>query len=107
VASVTGVEASRNVVSGIAVREDAAGSLNSTIAHATTEGNAAHGIDFDENSTGVLVAAVLNSVSTGNTLFGIRADHQLPGTGSLMLTQVDLAGNTGGTTTGSNVVVTQ
>jgi hypothetical protein len=45
-------------------------------------------------------------VSSGNALFGIRADQQLPGTGTLLLTSVDLAGNTGGTTTGSNVTVT-
>ena len=36
----------------------------------------------------------------------IRALAYSPGTGSLLLTQVDLTGNTGGTITGSNVVVT-
>jgi hypothetical protein len=105
-ANVTGVEANQNVVSGIAIREDADGTLTSNIVRARTVGNAAHGIDFDENSTGDLIATVSKSVSTGNTLFGIRADQQLPGTGSLLLTQVDLAGNTGGTVTGSNVTVT-
>jgi hypothetical protein len=106
VANVTGVEASQNVVSGIAVREDADGSLTSNIVRARTLGNAAHGIDFDENSTGDLVARISESVSSGNMLFGVRADQQLAGTGALQLTGVDLSGNTGGTTTGSNVTVT-
>jgi hypothetical protein len=106
-AKVTGIEANENVESGISVREDADGTLTSSIVRARTIGNAAHGIDFDENSTGDLVATVSKSVSSGNTLSGIRADQQLPGTGTLLLTQVDLAGNTGGTITGSNVTVTQ
>jgi hypothetical protein len=106
-AKVTGVEANENVESGISIREDADGTLTSSIVRARAIGNAAHGIDFDENSTGDLVATVSKSVSSGNTLFGIRADQQLPGTGTLLLTQVDLAGNTGGTITGSNVTVTQ
>lgn len=105
-ANVTGVEASQNVVSGISVREDADGTLTSNIVRARTLGNAAHGIDFDENSTGNLVASISQSVSSGNTLFGVRADQQLPGTGAPQLTSVDLTGNTGGTTTGSNVTVT-
>ena len=105
-ANVTGVEASRNLVSGIAVREDADGSLTANIVRAKTLGNAAHGIDFDENSTGDLAATVSKSVSSGNTLYGIRADQQLPGTGTLLLTEVDLAGNVAGTTTGGNVTIT-
>lgn len=106
IANVTGVQANRNLVSGISIREDADGSLTSSIVRARTIRNAAHGIDFDENSTGDLIATVAKSVSSQNTLYGIRADQQLPGVGTLKLTQVDLAGNTGGTTTGSNVTVT-
>ena len=105
-ANVTGVDASNNFRSGIFVREDADGSLTSAIAKARTVGNVGQGIDFDENSTGGLVASVSQSTSSGNTLFGVRADQQLPGVGTLQLTTVDLSGNTGGATTGSNVTVT-
>lgn len=105
-ANVTGVEANDNVVSGISIREDADGSLTSVIVAARTRGNAVHGIDFDENSTGDLKASVYRSVSTANGQYGVRADQQLPGTGTLLLQRVDLAGNTAGTTTGSNVTVT-
>jgi hypothetical protein len=38
--------------------------------------------------------------------YAVRADQQLPGTGTLLLANVDVAGNTAGTTTGSNVTVT-
>ena len=105
-ANVSDVVANNNVVSGISVREDADGNLTASITNARTSGNAAHGIDFDENSTGNLVASVYQTISTANALFGLRADQQTPGTGSLLLDHVDLAGNTGGTTTGNNVTIT-
>ncbi len=108
-ATVTGVETSNNVIGGISVREDAAGNLVSTITSATSLNNTGHGIDFDENSSGDLTASVTTSTSSTNTLFGIRADQQLAsgaGVGTLQLTTVTLSGNTGGMTTGSNVVVT-
>jgi hypothetical protein len=108
-ATVTGVETSSNVIGGISVREDAAGSLVASVTAATSLGNTGHGIDFDENSSGDLTASVASSTSSNNTLFGIRADQQLAsgaGVGALQLTTVTLTGNTGGTTTGNNVVVT-
>lgn len=108
-ATVTGVETSNNVIGGISVREDAAGNLVASITAATSLGNTGHGIDFDENSSGNLTASVASSTSSSNTLFGIRADQQLAagaGVGTLQLTTVTLTGNSGGTTTGSNVMVT-
>jgi hypothetical protein len=107
--TVNGVEASDNFRSGISVREDGVGNLVSKISNATVLANAGHGIDFDENAEGDLTSAVSSSTSSNNTLFGIRADQQLAsglGTGKLTLTSVTLSGNTGGTTTGSNVTVT-
>jgi hypothetical protein len=43
------VETSNNLIGGISVRKDAAGSLASSITRATSVGRARHGIDFDEN----------------------------------------------------------
>jgi hypothetical protein len=108
-ASVKGVETSDNLIGGISIREDATGSLTATISAATVRGNTGNGIDFDENSSGDLTASVTASTSADNTAFGVRADQQLAsgaGTGTLQLTQVTLTGNSSGTTTGNNVVVT-
>lgn len=108
-ANINGVEASDNLIGGISLREDGTGNFVSAINKATVLRNAGHGIDHDENSGGDLTATVSNTTSSNNTLFGIRADQQLAsgaGVGTLQLTAVTLTGNTGGTTTGSNVTVT-
>ncbi|WP_411280516.1 hypothetical protein [Gemmatimonas sp.] len=110
-ANIAGVVASNNAIGGIFIREDAAGQLVSNIVGAETKGNASHGIDIDENratstDVGNLTATVMNAVSTGNAGAGIRADQQLPGVGSLTVTNVILTPNAGGSTTGSNVVLT-
>ncbi len=108
-ATINGVEASENLRGGIFVREDGAGNLVSSITKATALANVGNGIDFDENSSGDLTASVTSSTSSNNGLFGIRADQQLAsgaGAGTLQLTAVTIVGNTSGTTTGNNVVVT-
>lgn len=107
-----GVEASNNLTGGISVREDAVGTLTSAISRATAVANTGHGIDFDENRgsaadvMGILTAKVSQSKSSGNGGAGVRADSQTPGVGTLLLKNVTLEGNTGGTTTGGNVTVT-
>jgi hypothetical protein len=112
-ATVDHVETSNNSSGGISVREDANGSLTASIEQATSLSNGGHGIDFDENRTstsdasGDLTAVVSKSTSSFNGGAGVRADQQTPpGTGSLLLSKVTLEGNTGGPTTGSNVVIT-
>jgi hypothetical protein len=110
-ATVRYVETSNNLIGGISVREDAAGSLASSITRAASVGNAGHGIDFDENrlttsDVGNLAATVTDSTSSTNTGAGVRADQQTPGTGTLALTRVTLAANAGGDTAGSGVTVT-
>jgi hypothetical protein len=111
-ATLKGIEASNNLTGGISVREDAAGTLVSTIERASALGNTGHGIDFDENRanssdvSGAMTAEVSTSMSSSNGGFGVRADSQTPAGGTLLLSAVTLAGNTGGTTTGNNVVVT-
>jgi hypothetical protein len=72
-----------------------------------------HGIDFDENRvnssdvSGDLTATVTRSNSSNNTGAGVRADQQTPpGIGTLLLDRVTLDANTGGATTGNNVIVT-
>lgn len=107
----TNVEASNNEIGGISIREDAQGSLVSSLWNARTQSNAGHGIDFDENrlntsDAGDLIAAVYDSNSSNNSGAGVRADQQTPGTGTLLLSHVVLSGNTGGPTTGSNVTIT-
>jgi hypothetical protein len=107
---VKGVETSNNLTGGISVREDAAGTLVSSITRAVSLANTGHGIDFDENRanssdvSGGLTADVSRSTSSSNSGAGVRADSQTAGT--LLLRDVTLAGNAGGATTGSNVVVT-
>lgn len=111
-ARLNGVEASENGGAGISVREDALGSLVADIARASTSGNGTHGIDFDENrgtttdAASDLTATVTDAESRDNTGAGVRADQQTPGTGTLTLTRVTLADNTGGPTTGGGVTVT-
>jgi hypothetical protein len=108
--TVKGVETSNNLTGGISVREDAAGTLVSSITRAVSLANTGHGIDFDENRanssdvSGGLTADVSRSTSSSNSGAGVRADSQTAGT--LLLRDVTLAGNAGGATTGSNVVVT-
>jgi hypothetical protein len=111
VTTLRGVEASANLTGGISVREDAVGTLVSSISRATALGNAGHGIDFDENRSGAsdigaLTAEVAQSTSSNNGGAGVRADSQTVLGGTLLLTAVTLEGNTGGPTTGNNVVVT-
>ena len=107
-----GVEASNNLAGGISVREDAVGTLTAAISRAKALANTGHGIDFDENRgsaadvMGILTATVSQSTSSGNGGAGVRADSQTPGVGTLLLTKVTLEGNTGGATTGGNVIVT-
>lgn len=107
-----GAETSNNLTGGISIREDAAGTLVSSITRATSLENTGHGIDFDENRvnssdvSGDLTAEVSQSNSSNNGGAGARADSQTPGAGTLLLTNVTLNGNTGGATTGSNVIVT-
>jgi hypothetical protein len=105
------VETSNNLIGGISIREDAAGSLVSLITRARSLENGGHGIDFDENrlnatDSGDLTATVSHSTSSGNTGAGVRADQQTPGAGTLLLSQVTLENNAGGPTAGANVVVT-
>ena len=57
-------------------------------------------------TSGELTAKVSQSTSSGNAGAGVRADPQTAGVGTLLLTKVTLEGNTGGATTGGNVVVT-
>jgi hypothetical protein len=110
--TVRGIETSNNLIGGIHIREDAVGTLTSSITRASALGNAGHGIDFDENrlnaadASGAVTAAVSNSTSSNNTGAGVRADSQTPNAGTLTLTNVTLLGNAGGETTGNNVVVT-
>lgn len=112
-ATVNSVHTSNNLIGGISIREDAVGSLVSSLTKATSLANNGHGIDFDENRvnssdpSGDLTATVTKSNSSNNAGAGVRADQQTPpGVGTLLLTKVTLDGNTGGATTGSNVVVT-
>jgi hypothetical protein len=112
-ATLNSLETSNNLIGGISIREDAVGSLVSSITKATSLANSGHGIDFDENRTnasdlsGDLTATVTKANSSNNGGAGVRADQQSPpGVGSLLLTKVTLNGNTGGPTTGSNVIVT-
>jgi hypothetical protein len=107
------VETSNNLIGGISIREDANGSLVSSITRATSLANTGHGIDFDENRTdstdlsGDLTATVTRSNSSNNGGAGIRADQQTPpGIGTLLLDKVTLDANTGGATTGNNLIVT-
>jgi hypothetical protein len=106
-----GIEASSNLNGGISIREDAIGTLTASITRATTLTNGTHGIDFDENrvnaadASGAVTAAVSHSNSSNNGGVGVRADSQTPNAGTLTLTNVTLNGNTGGETTGNNVVV--
>ena len=90
-ATLSGIDASDNVIGGISVREDAAGSLRSAIEHATTVGNTGRGIDFDENAAGDLAAAVVDTTSLTNTDMDLRADQQAPGAGSFVLSRVTYA----------------
>lgn len=112
-ATIDRVEASNNLIGGISVREDADGSLVSSIARARSLANNGHGIDFDENranagdASGDLTVSVSRSTSSNNAGAGVRADQQTPpGAGTLLLSAVTLDANGGGATTGSNVVVT-
>jgi hypothetical protein len=108
----SGAEASFNLTGGISIREDAAGAMASSVTRATATANTGHGIDFDENrvnasdASGGIAATVSRSDSSANGGAGIRADSQTPGVSTLELSNVRLDGNAGGTTTGSNVIVT-
>jgi hypothetical protein len=111
-ATLSRVETSNNLIGGISIREDAIGSLVSSVTRASSLANTGHGIDFDENRTnandlsGDLSATVTRSNSSHNGGAGVRADQQTPGLGSLLLERVTLDANTGGATTGNNVIVT-
>ena len=83
-ATLNSVETSNNLFGGISIREDAVGSLVSSITRATSLANSSHGIDFDENRTsaidvsGDLTATVTRSNSSNNGGAGVRADQQSP-----------------------------
>jgi hypothetical protein len=106
-ATVSHVETNDNLAGGILIREDAAGNLVADIQHATSLRNAGngevdgHGIDFDENSDGDLTATVTHATSMLNAGAGVRADEGGAGAGSMLLSHVELAVNTGGDTTGN------
>lgn len=103
--AVAGVEASNNLIGGIAIREDNLGALTATIERASTTGNAGHGIDFDENRA-TATDAVTDATASFNSGSGVRADQQTPGAGALTLTRTTLDGNAGAATTGAGVTVT-
>ena len=64
------VETSDNLIGGISIREDAAGSLVSSITRAASAGNAGHGIDFDENRATAADAGDLTATVTDSTVVG-------------------------------------
>ncbi len=108
-ATLNGIETLQNLVSGVLLREDAAGSLLADVTAATSRGNADRGIDFDENAPsaseasepaggGNLTVALRNSTALDNVGLDLRADEGGAGAGTLTITNVTFGTNGGGVT---------